>query len=170
MRSAIINLEEVFSFGTSFGEWSRAALAELAMKLDAGWISAERITLPQTLKYSVAQIERFSGRTPQHQLLCAEAASFFERKGWIWSAAPRDLDYAGGCADVAAVVERTYAECGYTNSMKVLRAAKAQQAVFVVPYTDDELSVGYMFSATSTYNTDYDREVAEADRKAIRGE
>jgi hypothetical protein len=77
----------------------------------------------------------FSGRTIVHQKLCAQVAAWLLLAGRGYSAANRDLGYAGGISDVASADGRLFAECGYTHVGKILRGLHDGCEIVVASYS-----------------------------------
>lgn len=127
-----------FGLGLHAGrEWRvlRAALERAEIDLRA-------VTLPPS--YSLDERLSFSGGVT-HQRLCSSAARWLAMRGKRWTADAKDLDYAGGKADVAAKDGSIFVEAGDTSSRKVIKAIEAGQTVLLVPFSDDGV-VGYLLA------------------------
>ena len=162
MNSA--KLQEVFSFGTRYGETCAEFIEILACEIEQG---AVRVVCEQVPKCAVVEtdLDMFSGRTMGHKIICTRIASWLKQRALQGSRAPKDLGYAGGVADIA-VGDALFVECGYTKASKILAGLFENQSVIVSPYGDD----AYTFSRAGHMRryAQYKAQQQEAMRNAVR--
>jgi len=140
------DLATVFAHGDPFGDPEGENIDALRAELHEGNVTMEIVPI-SSRDYGPRFLELFSGQTDDHRRLCAQVADWIEARGWKWSPARRDCEYAGGIADVADIGGRLFAECGYTRSWKVLKGLEARRELLVVPYLATSPTIGFHFKA-----------------------
>jgi len=141
MKTFSTSLAEIFSLNEFYGENNPKNLADLSDYIGEGLVTIRAVDIPD-VEFDLRHFSQFSGGGA-HQEYCARAAKWLESIGKTWSA--RDLDYAGGVADVMATDRGIAVECGYTQSGKVIDALANGMQVLVFPYASD--GVGFLFKA-----------------------
>jgi hypothetical protein len=98
-------------------------------EIEDGNVSTHEVILPTR---HLPPIERFSGRTDEHRLLCARVAAWLTLNGRGFSAC--ELGYQGGIADVRSEDFKIYVECGSTRSQKIIEGLDAGLDMVVAAY------------------------------------
>lgn len=138
-------IHEVFNVGGQWGDTDDASIARLIEVLHSNEVGVRMLHLTRR-DVDPVELAQFSGNTAEHKRLCAYAADYLTQRKLRWAVGPQQLRYAGGIADVAAVNGKLYAECGQTQSRKVLEGLGAGCEILVVPYLDTDPVVAFLFT------------------------
>lgn len=160
------SLLDVFSFGHPFGESNRGDILELQRALNDGELSVQHVKIP-TFPVVDGSGSFFSGA--DQQSLCVYVAFWLKAQELGWTATTKDLYYAGGRADVAALHAPLFIECGCTQAHKVLEGCRQEQHVMVVSYS--EPPVGFLFSPGRTkflFKRDVQIELGDSAEETLR--
>jgi hypothetical protein len=140
--------------------------------IDAGDLVIEAVDLASfasepRLRVYMAQARKADGCNAgeDHQMLCALAALYIESLKRPFSFTRVDCCYAGGIADVCALDQSLYVECGnLAHTMRVFDAIQSRQTLMIIPYEQgNDRVVGYIFRAeTDAPRLALDKEIADA--------
>jgi len=139
------SLAEVFHRDRPLGDHGEEHLSVLEGESRNQRFTMEMIQLPER-EVSAVELEQYSG-TDEHRRLCALAADYIRRRGFVPTSTPARLRYEGGIADVAELGgRRIFAECGYTAAVKVLRGVASGREMLVVPYLGTKPTVAFLLN------------------------
>ena len=148
-KPAGYTLEEIFACDDPFGDGDPVSRAAITAGIRTGRFTASMVQLAER-ECSRAELAEFSGHTDEHKALCVLAADYFRSRGFMPLGGANQCRYpTGGVADVAEPGLRLFAECGYTQSRKVIEALEDGRDVLLVPYLWTKPIVGFLFHDAS---------------------
>ncbi len=137
-----VDLHEVITWGAGHHAAPYIDVAPLADWIEDGWVQLEVVSpyhiVPR--RYFVLLddpkfLSKMSGKD-QHRPLCALAALYLHVLGKkVCVSSGSATTYAGGWADVRALNDSIFVECGTLNPQKPVRAMCAGETLLVLPYT-----------------------------------